>query len=570
MDSVRAHPASSVFVIENADVRTMTGPTCRALAWQDGRILAAGDAKTVMRAAGTRALRWDAQGRTILPGFIDAHQHPALYSLFSGGPRLTAPRVRNIRELTSALREAAASVRPGEWVTATEWNDEVLEERRAPTRDELDDAVPDHPVFALHYTCHRAVANTRALELAGIGRGTPEPVGGLIGRDRRGMPSGLLIERAMTPVEQLARASLVTNDVAGFFARLARHYESLLRFGITRIADALVPPQLAQLYREACARGIVRLPTVLMPATSGGYLEPPWDAVERDPTGTTDGLLSVGPVKLVLDGAPTCAMCLNVGQALAGTLGSIALSVKQRSFDPIRVALSARPELGTRLRTGIRLYPPGEATKLVTRAVGAGFSVAAHATGNDAIDIALAAYGAAGSNLHRAGRPRLEHFLFASRRQVKRAADIGAVIVTQPNFLALPGFDGVPRIPGLATMPLRWLLDAGVTVAASSDYPCASLNPLDGIAAAVHRRTATRVHTPSQCVSIDEALRAYTRDAAKALGCDAECGSLEPGKRADIVVLDGPLRDEPDGLAVHATVLGGAIAYGSLPFSAGP
>jgi predicted amidohydrolase YtcJ len=225
--------------------------------------------------------------------------------------------------------------------------------------------------------------------------------------------------------------------------------------------------------------------------------------------------------------------------------------------------------VGTKVRTGIRLYPPGEAGKLVARAVRAGFSVATHATGNDAMDVALAAYEAAGSDLHRAGPPRLEHFLFASHQQVKRAADVGAVIVTQPNFLTLRGFDGIPGIPGLATMPLRWLLDAGVTVAASSDYPCAGLNPLDGIAAAVHRKTATRVHTPSQCVSIDEALRAYTRDAAKALGCDAECGSLEPGKRADLVVLDAPLRDEPDRLGVHATILGGAIEFGGLPFSAG-
>src|ERR1043165_5699009 len=131
MDSVRARTASPVFVIENADVRTMAGPAHPALVWQDGRILAVGDGAAVRRTAGTRALRWDAQGRTILPGFIDAHQHPSVYSLFSGGPRLTAPRVRNIRELTSALRDAASSVPPGEWVTATEWNDDVLEERRA-------------------------------------------------------------------------------------------------------------------------------------------------------------------------------------------------------------------------------------------------------------------------------------------------------------------------------------------------------------------------------------------------------------------------------------------------------
>ncbi len=210
----------------NADVRTLDprSPRAEAIAWRDGRILAVGRRGEVEAAIGEAADIADAQGRTVLPGFIDAHQHPCIVAIYGGAIRLTPPAVGDIPSLLAALRDAAARTPKGEWIIASDWDELHLVERRKPTREELDDALPDHPLLALHYSCHRAVANSRALALARIDRHTPEPSGGAIGRGRGGEPDGLLVERGMSRVESLARSSLVARDAAGFFARLRAHH----------------------------------------------------------------------------------------------------------------------------------------------------------------------------------------------------------------------------------------------------------------------------------------------------------------------------------------------------------
>ena len=240
--------------------------------------------------------------RTITPGSTRSTAAPR------ASPR---PTVTDIASLQRAI--AAEAERTGEgWLVVTDWDDERLAERRAPTRRELDDACPDRPLLVMHYSCHRAVANSRALAEAGIDRHTPDPAGGLIERGRGGEPTGLLIERAMGAVESRARASLLARDAEGFVQRLGRHYEALVTKGITRIVDAMVPEPLAVLFEEAARRGLVRVPTMLMPAaTTGGYLDAPWSALDERPTGEARGEnLTVGPLKLVFDGSPVCAMCL--------------------------------------------------------------------------------------------------------------------------------------------------------------------------------------------------------------------------------------------------------------------
>ncbi len=192
----------------------MTHSSARAdaVAWRAGKLLAVGELDAVARAAGPDADRWDAAGATVLPGFIDAHQHPSIGALYGGQLRLAAPEVDSVEGLLRALAGAAAKSQPGEWLVATDFDERLLAERRRPTRSELDSAVPDNPLVALHYTCHRALANSRALELLGIGRGTPDPSGGRISRERGGLPDGLLIERAMSGIEAMARSSLVAKD----------------------------------------------------------------------------------------------------------------------------------------------------------------------------------------------------------------------------------------------------------------------------------------------------------------------------------------------------------------------
>lgn len=555
-------------MVWNADVRIMDPSNRRAsaLAWRAGKIVAVGSREEVLLAAGPDPEVWDAEGRTVLPGFVDAHHHPSIVALYGGVAKLARPDVVDIASLLRALRNAAAKLAPGEWLVATDWNETLLAEKRPPTRQELDDAVPDRPLLAMHYSCHRALANSRGLALAGIGRNTPDPPGGLISRGRDREPDGLLIERGISRVEELARGSLVARDVEGFFRRLAAHYEGLLSTGITRVADCTVPGDILPLYREAARRGLVKVPTVMFPVSAHGYFEEPWDALEGPVTGTVDGPLTVGPVKLVFDGAPTCALCISWLQSAGLTLRTLALSLETRSIQPIRTMMSSKPRMGLQLRTGIKLYERDRAELVVRSVVDRGFSVAVHAIGNEAVDGALGAFEHAGSALHRAGPPRIEHAMFLSRELVSRIADRGAIVVAQPHMLELPDLSVAPSIPGLRMFPMRWLLDAGVRVAGSSDFPVADYAPLRGIRSAVTRHTLRgTTHEADQCVGLDEALAAYTRVAAEACGAGAQCGTLETGKRADIVVTDRSLyAQDIEHASIRATIVGGEVLHGGL------
>ncbi len=564
-----AHLPAALVLCGDVRVMNVRGTRAKAVGWSDGHIVATGSREDVERRVGPGARVHDVGAAAVLPGFVDAHHHPSIVALYGALVRLAPPTVVDVAGLQRALASASSGLRPGAWLVATGWDEALLQERREPTRDELDQAVPDRPLLALHYSCHRALANSRALELAGIDRNTPDPAGGLIGRGRGGVPNGLLIERGMSRVETLARASLVARDAEGFLERLAAHHRELAAAGITRVVDATVPGDLATLYHEAARRGLLTVPTVMMPVSTTGYLETPWDALDGPPTGEGDaeGPLLVGPLKLVFDGAPGCAMCIGWLQLAGVTLRTFALSLSLGSLDPLRTSLSVSPRLGRKVRTGIAIYGRDEARRIVAGAADRGFAVATHAIGNEAIDTALSAYEAAGAALGRAGRPRIEHATFLDRDLVRRIAAVGAAVVAQPHFVTLPAFGSAPRIPGLPSSPLRWLLDAGVAVAGSSDFPVAGFAPLDGVRGAVTRRTARgRVHEPEQCIDLEEALALYTRTAAEVAGAGAITGTLEPGKRADLVVLDGPLRDARDleRAAVRATVIGGRCAFGGF------
>lgn len=555
-------------VLTNVRVEPMGGlKGGDAIAFDRTGILAVGRRADVM-AAVPDAQRLDRSGCTVTPGFCDAHHHVCIAALYGGVVRLEAPRVHDIPSLQAALAEASRTLPPGHFLVAMGWDEQKLRERRAPTLAELDDAVPDRPLFALHYSCHRALANGVALKRAGIDAHTSEPSGGAIVRGRGNAPTGLLLERGMSRVEALARPDLVKHDGEGILGRMKAHYRSMVRLGITRIVDTAVPRELYELYRESARRGDVLVPTHVCPVSTTGYLEEPQDALDGPTTGHSDGgvdgPLIVGPVKLVFDGAPACSMCLSWWQTIASSVRAFALAASVGSLDPVRTVLSVQPRMGVKVRSGIAIYRREEASRVMREVVARGFSLATHALGNEALDVALTGYESVGTALHAAGTPRVEHAMFADGELARRMAGAGVAAVMQPAMLAMPTFGHYVSIPGLSFIGLRMLADTGVNLVGSSDYPVDVPDPLVGIRVAVTRHNARGVALePEQALTLHQALAMYTENAAKVVGYADRSGTLAVGKRADLAVIDG-FEGKLEHAKVRATYVAGEALFDEL------
>jgi predicted amidohydrolase YtcJ len=347
----------------------------------------------------------------------------------------------------------------------------------------------------MHYSHHQGVANSRALAAVGIARGTPDPPGGEIARDKSGEPTGLLFERALGAVDVASRAGWEERFVEVARAASLR-YAAL---GITTIQDAAVSPAMARRYAAARAADALAIEVGEVRVSSRGWFDPPDDAAPG------------APVKLFADGGYRCAM--RVGDRVSGFL----------FYE--REALAARMLAAWRSDR----------------------DVVCHALGNLGVETAV---GAIEDALAREpggrGRVRVDHAMFLDRALLTRLVDLGVWTVVQPAFI----WDHAGRSPSpdLLLRPFATARAAGLGQAFSSDYPCGENAPLIGIQAAVTRRT--RRGEPAgleEAVPAEAALRAYTLDAARAARLDADRGSLTPGKRADFLVLSG----DPLGCSVE-------------------
>jgi predicted amidohydrolase YtcJ len=554
-----------MILFENGIVRTSVEgqDEVEALAVDGGSIAAVGSRAEVEAVAGPGASRVDLRGRALGPGFIDAHHHLSFAALFEGCVDCSPGAAPDHAALAARLRAAAASRERGAWIVGYGYDEQAMRERRHPTRAELDAACPEHPVFVYHYTCHEGVASTKAFELARVDARTPDPPGGAIARDRRGQPSGHLRETAICPVERLARADRVSRD-DGLVARLGRASRRLFAAGITRICDPTVSPDIAALYRAAKASGELTLPVVMMQVSPNGYLIPPLDALEAARVGDGPEDLRTCGVKAIMDGGVGCALTFSLGQLVVTVARSAVRGLRERSLAQARLAgrLDLRLE-GARVKAGMLLMERETADALVRRATERDTPLAIHASGNLAVDQAVRAIAAAG---HPPGRAhRIEHALFLSPDLARRLADAGITAAMQPHFLQLPAFETAPVPAGLVTLPLRSLLDAGVRIAGSSDAPVTSFEVTDAMRAAVRRTSARgRPLDPEEAITPAEVLAMYTREAARACGCLDVTGTLERGKRADLVVLSrdpcAP-RVDLDDVRVDATYLAGKQVY---------
>ena len=446
------------------------------------------------------------------------------------------PRVRSIAALTAAFAERARNTPPGEWVRGRGYDDNKLDERRHPSRYDLDAVTPEHPAIVTNASGHMSVVNSRAIQMAGIGPDTPDPQGGHIVRDEHGEPTGLLQETA----QELVRALIPPPTADDLRTAVRLCCEAYAAAGITSSQDAssITPEEIAA-YQEARAHGELLLRTNLMirdnllPHLAGLGLR----------SGFGDDHLRIGPIKFFCDGS---------------LIGRTAAVSQPFLADP-------RPD-----NLGLEMMPQDELDERVWRAHSAGFQVATHAIGDRGIEMVLDAYERALARLPRADhRHRIEHCGILRPDLIERLRVGKFIAVSQPIFISEYG-DGFRRHLGEArlqlTYPFRSLLDAGVRLVFSSDCPVSAFQPLKGIRDSVHERTGSgAAYALEEALTVEEALDAYTVAGAYASFEEGAKGQLKPGYLADLTVLaTDPRRVEPAAIAdipVSLTIVGGEVIY---------
>jgi predicted amidohydrolase YtcJ len=536
--SQRIDRGSADLIFTNGRVHIVDGSDheAEALAIAGDRILQAGSNATVRALAGPSTRRIDLAGRSLLPGFIDAHCHYVWLGNAQAGIDCKAPGMNSIGAILEAVRERASRLPSGAWIRGSGYDQTKLAERRHPNRNDLDTAAPRNPVVLTRTCAHICAANSLALELAGIDDATPDPPAGRFDR-YEGRNLGVAYEQAQAPLLHASAPS--DEELVQALIAADRLY---LNSGVTSVHDAGgLTGRALGLAQEGVARG--DLWTRLYAFTLVGlgsevglsYLE------TGIRTGFGDDRLRIGAFKVVADGS---------------------------SSGP--TAATRRPYASNPSDSGILYWRQSELNGMIGRAHRAGFQVTMHTLGDRAIEEGLDAIELALRECPRPDpRPRLEHCCICPPDLQARVCALGVTPAMQPAFFWEFG-DGYLTNYGReradVMFPVRSLMQDGVRVAGSSDAPVTDHRPLFGIEQSITRATANgEVCGADERVDLRSAIRMYTTNAAYAAFEDGFKGSLEPGKLADLVVLDADITRVPAqelrDLPVAMTVSGGRIVY---------
>lgn len=483
----------------------------RALLIDHGKVVATGSAAAMKKRSGNAHVE-DGHGRTLLPGLTDAHGH--VMGLGFEKSQAGLEETTSLDEAQAAIKAFADAHRDAVWVRGRGWNQVVWRLGRFPKAQELDRVVADRPAWMRRVDGHAGWANTAAMKLAGVDKETRDPTGGRIERDAQGNPNGVFVDGAMDLIESHLPALTATEAAKALDAALAE----MASVGMTSVDDPGIDFDTYRLYRQYADEH--RL-TARIYAMIGGTDED-FDAISKDGPliGYGDDFLDVRSVKLYADGA----------------LGS-------------RGAAMLAPYSDDQKNNGLLFHSPDELTSMIGKALGKGYQVCIHAIGDranrevlDGFEAAFKTHG--GQQL----RNRIEHAQVVALDDIPRFAKLKLIASMQPTHATsdmnmAEDRIGAERLKGAYAW--RRFLQQGTIIAGGSDFPVESSNPFYGLHAAVtrqdHKNRPRSGWQADQKMTLVEALRAFTLDAAYAAHHEKTMGTLEPGKWADFILIDRDL-----------------------------
>lgn len=538
-------PAHQVFVNGNVITMNPEQPLAQAVSVREGRIAMVGSAEQILALTTDDTEVVDLRGRTLLPGFVDAHGHFPGSGQVVFAADLQSPPIGDVRtmdELIARLK-AQAERRSEGWITGFGYDDTLLAEGRHPTRHDLDRVSETRPVVVNHVSGHIAAVNSVALAALDIDAATPDPEGGRIVRadGATGEPTGVLEETASRLVLE-AMFDIGLGDLVRMTTTAARQY---LEVGVTTASAGGMPTALANVLAPLSRFNLFPQRVALFPMFE--EVGPQLLTGELTLDSFAGGRVSVPRVKLIADGSI---------QGYTGYLSA-----------PYHTPYRGNPDY--------RGYPSIDRQSLFTQVADLyqrKIRFAIHTNGDQAIEDALDAIAAASaSHSWPDARPLLIHAQMARRDQIERMAELGVTPSFFPTHTYYWGdrhadiFIGPERAATLS--PARWALDNGIRFSAHSDTPVTPMLPLQLIWSQVERQSTTgRVLGEGQRIDRMAALCAVTIDAAWQVFLDDEVGSIEPGKAADLVVLSGDPLTAPDlrDLVVEQVLINGATVFSRL------
>lgn len=531
-------PADAIYMGGNIHTLDAACPRAEALAVAGDRIVAIGSLREVMHLGQPTTRVVDLQGKTVLPGLIDAHAHPASLGNFALG-RIDLREAGSFEEVVELVAPRVQKASKGEWIVGGRWDHESWPGRRLPTHHKLSAVSPDNPVWLTRVDGHAGLANAAAMKLAGVDHDTPSPSGGEIIRDESGEPTGLFVDNAEDLIARhMPGGGHSTTDL------LLKAQELCLSAGLTGVHDARVTPADVAAYRELEAAGKLKLRIYGMVA---GEYAPDYF---REHGLLVGDRLTVRSAKLFADGA----------------LGSRGAWLLEPYSDRPRDA-DGEPYVG------LSVMKPEFMRMVAEDGLRRGYQVCTHAIGDRANREVLDAYAAA-LRRHPIGnhRFRIEHAQLLALTDIPRFAELGVLPSMQPTHCTSDMRWVYARIgPQRAQGAYAWasLRRTGVRIPGGSDFPVESHNPLLGIYAAITRQDTQGEPPggwlPQQRMTRAEALRSFTLDAAYAAFEEDLKGSLKPGKLADFIVIDRDIMTcapaEIPQTRVLQTVIGGEVVF---------